>query len=320
MRWWTRLGFVVVLQGTWVTTARSAYAQDATASAADALFQSGKAAMDEGRLDVACERLRESFRLQAAVGTLLNLGACEEKRGHVALASQCFRDALAMLGDGDYRRAFAEERLEELKKRVAVVRLTVEAPVPPDVRLAEDDVVLGPTSLGIDLWIDPGDHAFSARAQGFESDRRTVRLEEGERRDIVFRLSPLAVLQRSEPANGARAPGELGQARHASKLGPYVTLGAGGAALVVGSVFGFVVMNAASEVRDHCDATGCDDLGLRAADRGRPYAVLSPVLLGAGAALVGAGIVWLQLSRSTGLRPSTMGFGSSAGASLVGTF
>ena len=71
------------------TLAPRASAQNAAASAADSLFESGKAAMASHEYDRACERFDESFRLQSTAGALLNLAACEEARSHPALALQC---------------------------------------------------------------------------------------------------------------------------------------------------------------------------------------------------------------------------------------
>ncbi|WP_205633578.1 hypothetical protein [Labilithrix luteola] len=293
--------------------AENAHAQDAsTAPAADALFQSGKAAMENHDYAAACGRFRESFRLQATVGTLLNLGACEEKRGHFALGLQCFRDALSMLGEGDFRRSYAEERLAVLKEKVAFVRFTFSGDPPRDLRLSQDGVELGTSSLGIEFSLDPGEHTFTASARGFTPFRTTLVVAEREHREIALLLSLLP--KSAEGALGASP------AKERSKLGPYVLMGTGGAALVAGAIFGVVVATSASEVRDHCDGTTCDDDGLSAARRGKPYAVMSPVFLGAGAALVGAGFVWLKLSPSTRIKPAVSASSPSAGASLLVQF
>lgn len=292
--------------------AADANAQETTASAADALFQSGKSAMESGDYRTACERFRESFRLQAAVGTLLNLGACEEKRGHYAVGLQCFRDALSMLGDGDFRRGYAEERLTALRARVAFVHVMFDGAVPSDLRLRQDGVDLGASSLGVEFSVDPGEHVFEASAAGFAPSRTVVTVAEKEHREVTLRLSPA-------PLSGARED-HSAPAREPGKLGPYLLMGTGGAAMIAGAIFGLVVASEASDVHDHCTGSICDDDGLSAARRGKPYAVLSPVFLGAGAALAIGGFVWLKVSSRARVSPVVSAASPNAGVSMTVQF
>src|SRR4051812_35827383 len=126
-------------------------------SAADALFQSAKEAFDRGDLATACPRFAESQRLDPAPGTVLNLGACEEKRGHVAAAWQAFREAREALPAGDFRIAYADERIAALGPKVPRVVLRLHAP-PAGTRVFRDDMELGPSSAGVPLPMDPGPH------------------------------------------------------------------------------------------------------------------------------------------------------------------
>lgn len=306
----------LLLTLSWASTA---HAQEPAAPAADALFQSGKLAMDRGEYESACARFRESYRLQPAAGTLLNLGACEERRGHVALALQCFRDARALLTEGDYRRAYADGRVAALEEKVARVQLSLESDAPPDLAITQDDVQLGASSLGVELFLDPGKHTLSAAARGFEPDRVEIELAAGERRELRFRLHPLA----NEPSATVSAGSSLPAPEHpsrATRIGPWLVMGGGAVVVATGGALGLMVMSAASEVEAHCDASGCDDAGLRAARRGRPLAVLSPTLIGAGAALVGAGALWFTLSRGARVRASASLGAGSATAVVAGSF
>lgn len=282
---------------------RSAPAQDGVAPAADSLFQSAKAAMDRGEYDIACDRFQESFRLQAAVGTLLNMGACEEHRGHAAIALQCFRDALTMLGAGDYRRSYAEEHLAKLKNQVAYVRLTIEGEKPSDMQVSLDGLAVGGASVGLEFSLDAGSHSFIVTAHGFDAARADVRVVAGEHRDVSLRIRRSAAAPAASDV-GLSSP----ERRKESRAAPYALLAGGGAALVAGAVFGVVVWREATVVHDHCSDSQCDEEGVAAAHRGKPYAVLSPAFLAAGAALAGAGTIWLTLSRSAtvsaAVRPS----------------
>src|SRR6185312_2472707 len=82
-----RTAAVVVLAG--LLTARGARAEGGNA---DALFQEGLKLFDAGRTHEACERFEQSYRLDAALGTLQNLATCHEQEGRTARAYAEFED------------------------------------------------------------------------------------------------------------------------------------------------------------------------------------------------------------------------------------
>src|SRR5687767_9143297 len=61
-----------------VASAAPASAQTHDAAAATQLFQEGRDLLKQGKHAAACAKLAESQRLDARVGTLLNLADCEE--------------------------------------------------------------------------------------------------------------------------------------------------------------------------------------------------------------------------------------------------
>ena len=91
--------------------------------AAEALFDKGREAMAAGDYDTACQQLRESDRLEPAVGTRFNLANCEEKRGRLGTAWTLFKSVLNDLPASDERRPYAQERVEALDKSVPRVTL-----------------------------------------------------------------------------------------------------------------------------------------------------------------------------------------------------
>lgn len=279
--------------------ASPASAQDATASAADALFESGKAAMTSHEYERACSRFHESFRLQAMAGTLLNLAACEQARGRPSVALQCYRDARSMLEPSDYRVPYATERIAEVQQQVAQVRVHVPGVVPAGLQVARDGVAIGAAALEVAFAVDPGDHEFTATAPGFAPARVRVRVAAGESHELLLPLHAARAV--APPAS--RPQDALAKPRPAPASVGVVLLSSGAAAVLVGAAFGGVVALAAADVREHCEGSVCDDAGLEAARRGRPFAVLSPVLLVSGAAAAGAGLIWLRLSRAARVRP-----------------
>src|SRR5688572_29192458 len=99
MRTWL-LAVVVAL----LTLSSAAFAEDATPSvgetdpaAAEVLFQKGREAMLAENYDSACQFFLESLSLDQAVGTVMNLAVCEEKRGHLTASWERWHQALRLL-------------------------------------------------------------------------------------------------------------------------------------------------------------------------------------------------------------------------------
>ena len=81
----------------------AASAQPRDVTRADALFREGRALMKKGDYATACPKLEESYRLDPAAGTGINLGDCFEKQGKVASALLAYQAARALLQPGDPR-------------------------------------------------------------------------------------------------------------------------------------------------------------------------------------------------------------------------
>jgi hypothetical protein len=86
------------------------------AAAAQALFDEGKKLMAQGVVPAACAKFEESLRLDRAMGTLLNLAACEELAGHTSRACALFHEVVraAKQQGRDARAQFAADRATRL--------------------------------------------------------------------------------------------------------------------------------------------------------------------------------------------------------------
>ena len=147
-------------------------AQPRDATAADALFRQGRAAVKRGDYQTACPKFAESFRLDPAAGTALNLAQCEDKIGMFASAAQHYHETLDLLAPGDPRIAVAKAGLASAKKRAP--KLTVRLPdgAPPGTVVLRDGVELGDVSIGTALPIDPGEHTPCGQGAGPRGTQR----------------------------------------------------------------------------------------------------------------------------------------------------
>lgn len=273
---------------------------EGTAAAADTLFDRGRDALAKGDLDTACASFRASDQLEAAAGTRLNLGDCEERRGKVASAWEAFRATLPKLPPGDPRIAIAEARIRNLEHRLPRLTLTLAPGVPRDTIVREGDVTIGAAAtFGIALPLDPGMHHLNVLAPGRAPRSLDVMLLEG--KTVALAVEP----ETAQPVERVIA--------HQTST-PWILGGVGVAGLIVGGVTGAFVLQKKSVTNAHCsDATHtCDADGKAAADAGRMLGPVSTTGLVVGALGVSVGAIWL-LARTTRGPSTAIGFGLIAG-------
>jgi hypothetical protein len=134
---------------------------------AEALFDSGKQLMEQGKYAEACPKLAESQRLDPAVGTLLYLAECYENNGQTATAWTTFRSAESAAHNAKQtdREQMAHDRAAVLEKSVSRLTIVVPASVAaagPEVR--RDGVIVGSAAWGTAIPLDPGSHVIAVSA------------------------------------------------------------------------------------------------------------------------------------------------------------
>jgi hypothetical protein len=161
----------------------SAAAQPAGAEVAlaEVLYQKGRELMAEGKYAEACPKFAESYRLDAATGTLLNLAACHESEKKLATAWTEFTEAgaSARRDHRDDRVKFVEEHLAAIEPMLSRLTVTVapNAEV-PDLKVQLDGVVVLAAARGVPAPVDPGEHVVEAQAPGRKSWSQRVRINE----------------------------------------------------------------------------------------------------------------------------------------------
>ncbi len=344
----TSVQLLAVLLLVWPMVARAQ-----SASEAETLFQQGRAALDEGRLETACDHFRRSQALEPRVGTLLNLGHCLERRRLYASAAGTFGEAsqLAARVEDHERLDFAQaeaKRLDEMSPR-----LTINAPNRnAGARIELDGDELADGRLGVPLRLDPGPHNVRVEGPGEYRRQHTVVLsgpKNGQRPmwvELVIwsALAPDATaappqaqtLPPQLPApTSTTAPHEQGDAGSARQIStetlstphtPWQWIGAGtltlGVASVVGAtLYGDAAMTAAR--RADCDADNrCSADGLAARSRAREQLAVSYAVGIAGGAIALGGLALVLWSPESTPRPGTnvgLHLGPSS-AGLFGTF
>lgn len=260
-------------------------------TAAESLFREGRRLMDEGKTPEGCRKLEESFRLDPASGTLLNLGVCHEKEGKIATAWGEFSLAVSMARQDKRpdREELAQGRANALEPLLPKVTIDVPAEARANgLEVLKNGTVLGSGAWGASLPTDPGDVTVEARAPGRKPWRSVVKVEpKGTMSVAVPALQieeiPLVPVAGGEDTEGARP----NQTKRTAAL---VAGGVGIVALGVGTVFGIQTFSKKSESDTNCpEATGCTQQGVDAADAAKTSATIANIGIGVGVAAVAVG-------------------------------
>ncbi len=337
---------IVVLRGS------GAWAGDA--ALADALFREGKALMQERDYARACPKLAESFRADAATGTLLALAVCQEESGQLASAWASYNGVVSRAkqeGRSDRERA-AHERASALASRLSTLRVDVptELAALPGLVITRDGVALSSAVWGTAVPTDAGTHVVEATATGRvpwrqtvtvgpEADRKTVSVPGLAMNEPPPAQAPVpggpGVAAARPPVATSAAPSTLGMGGVApSRAGAtyqvvgLTTAAAGVVALGVGTAFGVWAkrLDDDSKQDGHCTATdGCDDFGRPLNQKAVARGDTATVLFIVGGALVAGGATLYLIGRSQARAEPSLafipdvapGFG---GAAVVGRF
>jgi hypothetical protein len=177
------------------------------------LFHDGRDLLKAGKIPEACEAFAASQRLEAKVGTLLNLADCREKQGRTATAASLFIEAKQLAAaQRDPRQAEAEKRATAIQGKLSYLTITV-AP-----ERQRDGLVIKRNGLTVDRaqWntpvaLDPGDYVVEVSAPKSTPWSTTRALGAKQKVEVVVEALPaVAAVEPAAPGPGlapAPAPG-----------------------------------------------------------------------------------------------------------------
>jgi hypothetical protein len=305
-------GAIVVILANSGAVAQLPEVPRSTSSIAEALFREGKELMDAGQTSQACAKFAESQRLEAALGTLLNLAVCHERDGKTASAWSAFSDAQTMAeraGD-DERAEFARSQFERLRSAVPrlVIRVTEQTPEP---EVLVDGSMLGQAAWGTEVPLDPGVHRVQARAPGRKTWLASPSLVDGGKA-TVLEVPPLTlegppaapvVKPTAEKAHDARVAGvglESSRANNLRRTGAIIGGGIALAGLAVGSYWGLRALSKQRIVEANCEHRECrNQTGLDADHDAHEASSWSDAGFGLGLVAATVSVYLLVTSRAT---------------------
>jgi hypothetical protein len=295
-----------------LVTSTSAWAEDA-ARAAERLFAEGRALDAAGRFDEACARYLQSETLDPAVGTLLNLGTCAERKGQSATALHRYREAAALAArqaDAE-REALANRHVEELQARQSSLLVRPpRTPLPPGTVVRRDGESMLSTDLGTAVVVDPGTHTVEVDVPGQPAWSTSVVVGHGPALATVDLPEPTLA---PPPPAWAPAPArrdgttDSGATHRTALTGVALGVGiAGVVALAAGSYFGLHARSTWDGVTAACPGGGCSSAAAldanapRESDAARDGTVGTVALAVGGVALATAIVLYVIDGRTHG--------------------
>lgn len=295
--------------------------QDRDPAAAQALFDTARELMKQGKFAEACPKLQESNRLDPGLGTRFYLADCYEQSGRVASAWATFLEvaAIARSNNQAEREKVATQRADKLQPRLPRLLVNVpEASKTSGLEIRRNGMLVGAAQWGTAVAVDPGEIELTASAPGKKTLRQTLRVEEGktanyslptlEQGDEPAAAHAVAVAPVAEPGASpappaapapqpAAPPSDAAPSKGRSNTALVVGLaGVGVVGLGVGTVFAIMAKNKANESKPFCPTSPnkCEVEGVRirndAIEKGNVATIAS---IAGGVALAGAGVIWL---------------------------
>jgi hypothetical protein len=296
-----------------LVASHAVFAQPTAGAQATVLFEQGRDFVKQGNYAAACDRFAQSFMLDPAPGTELNLGDCHERLGHFADAFRQFDDAASKFAAAhDDRAGFARNRRDALAAKTGALVVKLATPS-STVSIAGRAV---PGAAEIRERVDPG--AVEVRVDGVS---RNAEVAAGATVVVDFSPAPPqedvpAVIP--EPAPPPRRPWQ--------KLAAYAT---GGAGVIAGGIALGLGLDARSRYNSaagssHCTKTGgtvaCDPTGvheldgaIQTANIGTGVGIASLVLV------VGGAVLYFTAPRDSVVVAPTA-TATSAGVTVSGSF
>jgi hypothetical protein len=286
---------------------------------AAALFQEGREAAKKGDHAGACPKLAESYRIDPAVGTLLNLADCNEHLGKVATAWQLFQQAIEHLPNHDDRVPMAKKRIAALAARLSRLTLVLAAGAPAGTKVIRDAAELAPGSLDTPLPIDPGAHEVIVKAPDREDRRFEFTVAERETKRLELEPGPPT----PPPTPTQPEPG-----MSPMRLSGIIVGGVGIVGLAAAIGTGLALPGKQRTIKLHCGppvhpANVCDAVGFEAAQAGKTLSAANTAAWVVGIAATSAGVGLVVLGGFLPKRDSALQLTVSpglAGASIEGRF
>jgi hypothetical protein len=261
--------------GLTLTIPRGAFAAEAAADRATArqLAAEGQAAFEKGDFEVAADRFARADALVHAPTLLLALARSQVKIGKLVQANENYqrilREGVPANSPPVFQKAYddAKREADAITPRLGWVTITVTGPAEPNVVL-DGDTPVPRAALDVRRAVNPGEHVVRVSADGYVPADGKFSVGEGESTALTLNLEPNPQgaatpppgPQGIEPKTWSAAAGPQADTSRGGKMQTtlgFVSLGVGGAGLVVGGITGALAMGKNSTLDRECSGGVC---------------------------------------------------------------
>lgn len=288
---------VCVVSPSWAQTAGAAGTGSSTdkRALAEMLFFTARGLMEAGRYPEACAKFNESYSLDPAAGTLLNLAVCHQKAGKIASAWGEFRQSVADARKNNRpdREKLASDSIAAIEPDLPFLTITVPDAVRkiPGLVISRNGVPLNAAAWSTELPVDPGPVEIEETAPDYKP--KNLRLTIANKQHSTIAAEPL------ELAPVFRPPPPFWTTKRT--VGALLFVG-GAAAAGVGTYFGVQAISDVNSSNNNCknDLAGnqrCNQAGVNSMNSASTEAWVADFTIGAGAI---AGLIGVYLFATGG--------------------
>ena len=282
--------------------APSALAEPTAADRATArtLAQEGQHALETKNYTMAIDKFSRADSLVHAPTLLLGLARAQVGATKLVEAQENYnriiREGVAPGAPKSWSKAIddANKEVGAISPRIPWVTITVLGPSSPEVVI--DSTPVPHASLGVKRAINPGTHKLKISAEGYLPQEKSIVLTEGQSLSVNVELEQAPDLT---PPPEKKAPAAVAVDTSSGggewrKTVAYVSLGVGGASLIVGGVAGALALAKHSQLADACpDRNACDPSQRASIDTYHRLGTIADVGFIVGGVGVAAGVVLL---------------------------
>lgn len=287
---------------------------------ARSLFEQGRALVKEGKPELACPKLKESYELDPGAGSAFHLADCYERTGRLASAWALYLEVAALTRDAGEKEKeqAARRRAEALEPRIS--RLTIEVPVAHRVEgltIHRDGEEVGRGLWNTAVALDSGEHTVTGAAPGHQDWTTTVTID-APGSTVKVAVPQLLVLKREAPGASPMLTGTEHRERDSDtwtsqRTTGLVVAGSGVLAFGVGTFLGFRAKSSYGDSDPFCDGDLCSQEGLDIRADARADANVATIVGGLGlAAMIGGTVLYLTAPTESAAGDVAVGIGPGA--------
>ena len=301
----------------------------ARADAALDELRAGYALKQADRCGEAIAHFERSLAVADSPKARLNLSDCQRQLHELMAArdNAVRGQALAVEQHDPELAAVARSQLAAIEERLPHLRIALSSVAPSNTTVSFDGAPWTSTSAEP---TNPGTHAIVVRALGHADGRYSIALAEAEEKTVDVDVGPTDPTRPRSTHTTDTTEGPSRASARAWSTQRTLALGVAGAGIVgvaIGSGLGIsaISKNASSNADGHCDASGCDPMGVTLRHEAVSQASASTVAFALGLAAVAGGIVlWAtaptEHARAVRIEVRPVVQPTMAGASLAGVW